>query len=353
MEKINRLKKLFTNYNLDGYIVPKNDEFFGEYIPENKDRLKFISNFSGSFGFALILNKKNFLFVDGRYTLQAKIQSKKYFKIITIPDKFPYEVLKNKKLNIGFDPKLHTHKALKIFFNKTNCNFVSINQNLVDKLWPQNKRNNTKKFYVLPKKATGQNYKLKINKLISLLNKKKVDFQFISSSENIAWLLNIRGQDSDFTPVPNSYLTISNNKKINLFCDLKKIDLKIKKKLNNIKILDIKDIYQFLSRIKNKRILLDSSSCSIYFENILRKNNKIIEFSDPIYLLKSIKSKIEISNTIKAHILDGAALTKFLIWLKNNYKKNNIDEISAQEKLFKFRNKNKSFNRFFNLLYMP
>ena len=101
MEKINKLTKLYSYYNLDGYIVPKNDEFFGEYIPPNKDKLKFISNFSGSYGLALILKNKNYLFVDGRYTLQAKIQSGKYFQIITVPHKFPSDILKNKRLKIG------------------------------------------------------------------------------------------------------------------------------------------------------------------------------------------------------------------------------------------------------------
>ena len=132
MEKINKLKKLLNQYNLDGYLIPKNDEFFGEYIPENKDRLNFISNFSGSYGFALVLKNKNYLFVDGRYTLQANIQSGKLFKIVTIPKKFPSEILKKKKLKIGFDPKLHTEKNLKIFFSKTNCSFLPIRQNLID-----------------------------------------------------------------------------------------------------------------------------------------------------------------------------------------------------------------------------
>ena len=120
MEKINRLKKLFNNYKLDGYIVPKNDEFFGEYVPENNDKLKFISNFSGSFGFALILKNKNYLFVDGRYSLQAKIESGKLFNIVTIPNKLPSDILKKRRLKIGFDPKLYTKETLKIFFSKTN-----------------------------------------------------------------------------------------------------------------------------------------------------------------------------------------------------------------------------------------
>jgi Xaa-Pro aminopeptidase len=96
MEKIDSLKKLFNYHNIDGYIIPKNDEFFSEYVPDNKDKLKFISNFSGSYGFALILKNKNYLFVDGRYALQAQIQSGKTFNIITLPYKFPANVLKKK-----------------------------------------------------------------------------------------------------------------------------------------------------------------------------------------------------------------------------------------------------------------
>jgi len=97
MEEIEKLKKILKREKVDGYIIPKNDEFFDEYIPDHNDRLNFLTNFSGSYGFALILNNKNFLFVDGRYTLQANNQSGKYFKIITIPDKMPRDILKEKK----------------------------------------------------------------------------------------------------------------------------------------------------------------------------------------------------------------------------------------------------------------
>ena len=110
-------KRFFKKYRIDGYIVPKNDEYFNEYIHSSKDRLKFISNFSGSAGFAIILKNKNYLFVDGRYTIQANYQSGKNFKIVTIPNKFPRDILKpNKKIVLGFDPKLHTEKQLKFLF---------------------------------------------------------------------------------------------------------------------------------------------------------------------------------------------------------------------------------------------
>ena len=118
MEKIKKLKNILIREKLDGYLIPKNDEFFGEYIPDHNDRLNFITNFSGSYGFALILKNQNYLFVDGRYTLQANNQSGKLFKIITIPDKMPNDILKRKRLIIGFDPKLFTRKSLSFFFGK-------------------------------------------------------------------------------------------------------------------------------------------------------------------------------------------------------------------------------------------
>jgi len=343
MEKINKLRKSLNYYNLDGYIVPKNDEFFGEYVPQNKDKLKFISNFSGSYGLALILKKNNHLFVDGRYTLQAQIESGKFFNINTIPKIFPTNILKKKKFKIGFDPKLHTQKSLKIFFNKTNCELMPVKENLIEKLWVKKKNRTLKKFYTLSKKAVGQNYKLKISRLTNILDKEKIDFQFISAGENIAWLLNLRGQDSEYTPIPNAYLTIDSTKKINLFCNLKKIEASFRRKYKDIKFIDIKYTDIFLSKVINKKILIDSSTCSICFEDILKKNNKIINYIDPIYFLKSIKSKIEIKNTIRSHIHDGAALTKFLFWVKKNYKKKDINEMNAQEKLLRLRKKNKDF----------
>jgi len=343
MEKIKKLKRLLNKNNLDGYYVPKNDEFFCEYISANKDRLKFISNFSGSYGFAIILKDKNYLFVDGRYTLQANIESKKFFKVITLPNKLPLDILKKKKLKIGYDPRLHTKKNLNTVFNKTRCKLIPTKSNLIDKLWFRNEKTKSKEYYLLPKKAVGQPHKFKIKKLISSLNSKGVNFQLITSSENIAWLLNIRGNDSEFTPLPNALLTVDTYDKINLFCDLKKINQSLITKFKNIKILDIKQIEFYLSKVRNKKILLDADSCSLHFDSILNKNNKIIYSSDPINFLKSIKSKIEINNIIKCHIYDGAALTKFLFWLKKNYKVKNITEIKAQETLLKFRKKNKSF----------
>ena len=116
---INKIKKLIIKKNLDGYIVPKNDKFFTEY--SKISNLELVSNFSGSAGFAIILKRKNYLFVDGRYTIQAKKQSGKNFKILEIPLIWPKNIFKSfkNKLDIGFDPKLFTYNSLNHYFDSS------------------------------------------------------------------------------------------------------------------------------------------------------------------------------------------------------------------------------------------
>ena len=214
-QRLNSLKKLLNSNKIDGYIVPKNDEFFGEYVNPRDDRLKYISNFSGSAGFAVILKNKSYLFVDGRYTLQSKMESGKHFKIVEIHKINPNKILSqiNKKISLGFDPKLLNENNLKRNFNIKNINLVSIEQNLIDKIWKNRPKPLYKKFYFLKTKDVGQDYKKKISLISNLLLKKKINNLLITAPENIAWLLNIRGSDIKYSPVTNCHAIINNKKK--------------------------------------------------------------------------------------------------------------------------------------------
>ena len=171
MEKINKLKNILIREKLDGYLISKNDEFFEEYTPSYKDRLKFISNFSGSSGFSLILRDKNYLFVDGRYSLQAQNQSGKNFKIITFPKKMPKDILRDKKFLIGYDSRFFTKNFFNLFFSKSKCIFIPINENLIDKIWKRRAISTRNKFYVLPNHSVGSSYKTKVKKIVSNLKK--------------------------------------------------------------------------------------------------------------------------------------------------------------------------------------
>ena len=110
-----------------------------------------------------------------------------------------------------------------------------------------------------------------------------------------------------------------------------------------IKFLEVKTCAETLIGIKNKKFIIDFNSCSYFFKTIINENNKILKLKDPIYFLKAIKGKQEIKNIKKAHIYDGVALTKYLFWLKKNFYRKNINEISASQKLFKLRKRNKKF----------
>ena len=337
---INKIKNIIIKKNLDGYLVPKNDKYFTEY--SKISNLELVSNFSGSAGFAIILRNKNYLFVDGRYTIQAKKQSGKKFKILEIPLIWPrniFDSYKN-KLNIGFDPKLFTYNSLKYYFSNT-CNLMPINEDLFSL---KKKRSSIlNEFYKLDEKVAGESSKSKVNKVVKILNKKKIDYFFISAGENVCWLLNIRGKDLPNSPIANCNIILAKDKKIYFFSKLGKIT-KIKKKFINQKVFfyDEEKLFEILKSIKKGNFGIDGKTCSIFNEEIIKSNFIIKERSDFIYYLKSIKNKVEIKNMINAHIEDGVSLTKFLYWIKN-IKKLNLTEQQIEKKLENYRKQNKNY----------
>jgi len=336
-KKIQILRNKFKKYNIDGYVIPKNDDYFTEYSKIN--RLKIISNFSGSAGLAIILKNKNYLFTDGRYTIQSQIESGRNFKIISYEKIINCDLFKN--LTLGIDPKLFTYDQIKKFFIKKN-KIRFIDNNLIDEI-KNEKISDNFPFFSLSKNIVGESCNSKINKISKYLKKNKSDYLFVSAPENVAWILNIRGKDSPNSPVPNSRLIISKTKKIFLISKIQKAKKLIKKKIIRLnELIDINDLPDKILQLKGNNFIVDDKSCSIYFENIIKSKFKIKKKEDPIYLLKAIKNKTEIKNMIDAHILDGAALTKFIYWIQNINKKQ-ISEVQAQNKLEKFRKMNKSY----------
>ena len=337
IKKIQILRSKFKKYNIDGYIIPKNDDYFTEYSKIN--RLKVISNFSGSAGLAVILKNKNYLFTDGRYTIQSQIESGKNFKIVSFEKIVDCNLFKNLKL--GIDPKLFTYEQIKKFFLKNN-RIKFITKNLIDEI-EKKKINDSSLFFSLKKNIVGESTNSKLNKICKYLKKNKSDHIFISAPENVAWILNIRGRDGPNSPLPNSRLIISKTKKIFLISKIKKCKKLLTEKIINLnEIIDISEFPKKILNLVGKSFIIDSSTCSIFYENIIKSKFKIIKRKDPTYLLKAIKNKIEINNMKKAHVLDGAALTKFIYWIKNTNKKQ-ITEVDAQNKLEKLRRMNKNF----------
>jgi Xaa-Pro aminopeptidase len=336
-KEINELREKFKKYNIDGYVVPKNDDYFTEYSKIN--RLKIISNFSGSAGLAIILKDKNYLFTDGRYTIQSEMESGKYFKIVSYEKIINCKLFKN--LRLGLDPKLFTQQQIKNYFLKNNqIKFLS--NNLIDEIKNQ-KVVKSIPFFSLKDEIVEESRKSKINKIINYLKKNKADNLFVTAPENVAWILNIRGGDGPNSPVPNSRLIINKSKKIFLITELYKAKKLIKEKIiNKNQLIPTNDLSNKILALNGKNFIIDNKSCSVFYENIIKSKFKIIKREDPTYLLKAIKNNTEIDNMIRSHVIDGVALTKFIYWIKKVNKKK-ITEVDAQIKLEKFRKKNNRY----------
>ncbi len=329
------INNIILSNNLDGYILPKNDNYFTEYSKINN--LKSVTKFSGSAGFAIFLKHKKYLFVDGRYTIQAEKESGKNYEICEVPYLWPKDILKNKS-KIGFDPDLFTSETLKKYFGDK---FILVPVN-----FKFTKKKNIKEnypFFSLETIVAGESVNNKINRLIRIMKKKKIDYNFISSGENICWLLNIRGKDLPHSPIANCKMILTINRKIFLFSNQDKIkEIKLTHKKLKIKFLKEDDIFKCLINFKIGNFCIDSKTCSVFEESLINYKFKITDREDSIYILKSIKNKTEIKNMINTHIEDGVALTKFLYWIKNHNIKN-LTEKKIEQKLEIFRKRNKNY----------
>ena len=330
---IKYIKQFINNNNLDGYIIPKNDYYFTEYSKINN--LSKVTNFTGSAGFSLILKKQNYLFVDGRYTLQARKQSGKNFKILEIPYIWPKDLSNLKNYKIGFDPKLFTENTLHKYFND-QFNLIPYSFNFNNKI-----EKKTDVITNLNKSITGEDSKSKIDKITRYLKKNKINYLYVSASENVNWLLNIRGKDLPNSPLVNCKLIITDKGKLYLFINLKKISKSFKKKFKNVILCEENNLFKVIIYLKKGFFCIDRNTCSVFEKQLISSRFNISLEDDPIYNLKSIKNKVEINNTIKAHIEDGVALTKFLFWYKFNNKK--ITEKNVETKLNQLRRKSKNY----------
>ncbi len=344
MNNLNKLKNLLIEKNIDAYLVPKNDCFFNEFIKTSNDRLRYVSNFTGSAGTALIFKKKNYLFVDGRYTLQAKQESGHLFNIIDISKINILSFLKKNHTNIkiGYDPNLFRFQVIKNIL-KEKINLVSIEKNLIDQIWKDKKKEVYKNAFILENRYSGISHINKIKNLKNLLDINEKNSFFITSNENVCWLLNIRGGDSFYSPLLNAFALIQKNK-ITVFCNLKKVGNKLIRSFKkNVQFSDIRSLKERLMKSKILSVKIDPAITSYGLIKLLQSIKIKCQFiKDPIFYLKSKKNKIEIQNLKIAHIFDGVALVKFFFWIDQFKNKKKLNEINSQKKLESFR-KNNSF----------
>lgn len=332
---------------LSAYIVPSGDEFMNEYVPAYARRLEFLTCFTGSAGMAIILENKAAFFTDGRYILQAASQLPKgEYEIINTADVKPAEWLKNNLQEggvIGLNPMLYSKDNILKYKAITE---VSLCDDLIDLIWENKPQKPASQVKIHHFEHSGRSHQDKIFQILKVVKDQNADMLFITAPDSICWLLNIRGGDVPNTPLVLARLLLEVRGDGILFVDLD--DAQVKENLtrhlgDRITIQPLNRVNNFVQETADKNILLDKTFAPYLFFSKLEKNNTLVEITDPCTLPKACKNSTEISGSYDAHLRDGVAVTSFLFWLENNFRKQNVTEISASDKLIEFRRKDKAF----------
>ena len=340
-KRIEEARKVMGKYKVDAYIVTSSDYHQSEYIDDYFKGREYLSGFTGSAGVLVIFKDEACLWTDGRYHIQAENQLKgsevKLFKQgnLGVPTYKEYIVSKlAEDSKIGIDAKILLSSDINEILSKKKYKIVDFD--LLGEVWNGRKALPNGKIFILEDKYTGKSYKEKVKEIRKVLKEKGADYNIISSLDDIAWIYNFRGCDIIHNPVALSF-TIISEKKSTLYINEKKLDKKAQKYFKDNKI-EVKEYFEFFKDIKKLKgsILVDFNKISYAIYEAISKN-ALINSMNPSTYLKAHKNETEIANTKEIHIQDGVAIVKFMYWLKNNYKKENITEFSAEQKINSLR----------------
>jgi Xaa-Pro aminopeptidase len=348
--RVAALRKIITHQKLDGFIVPRSDEHQGEYVPPCQERLEYISGFTGSAGFAIILKHKAAIFIDGRYTLQIKQQvDVKLFTPVSSLEPDMREWLVNTvpaNTKIGYDPRLHTAQdieRLSKILQRISATLIAVEQNPIDLIWKNRPAAPKGMVTVHPKSLAGETSQSKIERITHTLLVDRIDALLVSDPHNIAWVFNMRGSDVAHTPIALCYALIPADGTPTLFIDPAKISDITREHLTVNAELASPDELNIAIRqaaAGKRKIRLDKTTASIYFKTLVEQSGGNADMgSDPITLMKAVKNSSEIAGTRAAHLRDGAALVQFLAWLDVEAPKGHLTEIDTVKALEHFRRK--------------
>lgn len=343
-ERVGLLRKELKRMRLDGYIVPRSDEHQGEYVPACAERLFWLTGFSGSAGTAVVLTRKAAIFVDGRYTVQAREQTDHAtFELRQVPgDKLSNWIAENagKGARIGYDPKLHTLseiEQLEKALATRGIELVAVEENLVDAVWSDRPPPPTGMVVPHPIEYAGVSADSKIADVRKHLKDAGEDALLLTMPDSIAWLLNIRGSDLPHTPFALGFAIVHAGAKPELFMAPAKLDGTVKAHVAASATVrkpdELAERFAALGK-KHARVRVDPETAGKWFADTLTAAGAVVvRGPDPCQLAKARKNATEIAGARAAHLRDGAVMCRFLAWLDREAKKGSLDEIAVAERL--------------------
>jgi Xaa-Pro aminopeptidase len=345
-ERLDDLRAELARRNLDGFIVPRTDEYQGEYVPPHSDRLRWLTGFTGSAGVAVVLMDKAAIFIDGRYTLQ--VQSEVHPDIIEpqhLADAPPGDWVSEhlpKGAKLGFDPWLHTQQSAKTFrvaVEKAGGELVAVSDNPIDAIWENQPAAPIASVVPHPMEYAGKSSVDKRRDIGAALQKDGLDAAVLTAPDSVAWLLNIRGGDVSHTPLPLSYAIAHASGSVDLFIDPRKLAPEVGAHLGNGVSVAAPDAFPAaLEALAGKSVRVDpNGAASAVFERLNAGGAVVETGADPCALPKACKNEVELTGARNAHERDGAALTRFLAWVAAESPKGSLREIQAADQLQDYR----------------
>lgn len=345
-ENLPKLRAALKGMKLDGFLIPHEDEYQNEYLPDCNERLMWATGFTGSAGAAIVMTKKAAIFVDGRYTLQVRAQAD--------GNLFSYENLEGRGVTkwlaanvgegdvIGYDPRLHSPdalNALRAAVDMAGGRLEPVSTNPIDAAWNDRPAQPLAPLRVQPDEHAGESHADKRARIGENIAAKGADAALITAPASIAWLLNVRGGDVMCTPLPLSTAILKSDGQVDLYIRPEKMTDAVHAHLGNQVSVHAEDALEGgLAAMNGKTVIADPGTSSAwFFDRLDDAGANIIRAMDPIALPKACKNVTEIAGTAEAHRRDGAAIVNFLHWLDTEAQSGTYDEIDAAQKLEEFR----------------
>lgn len=347
-KRITALRAIMKREGIDYYYIPTADFHESEYVVEYFKARKFITGFTGSAGVAVIGQEEAWLWTDGRYFIQAAAQIEGLgFGLMKMGQEGVPTVMQylGEKLQegqcIGFDARVVNTNDAKEFAKIAAKKHGSLktDKDLLDEVWTDRPALVHQPADVLKDEFNGEATASKLARVREQMEKEEAQYHIISTLDDIAWILNVRGNDIPHVPVVLSFLVIGKEDAM-WFVEENALSDAVKEMAAEcgITIRPYEDVYAYAATIpENSTVLLDKRKVNYRITNALSETVHIVSKANPSQLMKAIKNEIELENTRKAHLLDGIAVTKFMYWLKKNVGKIPMDEVSVSDYLQSLR----------------
>jgi Xaa-Pro aminopeptidase len=347
-DRLQLLRKLMRQNGFSAYIIPTDDFHSSEYVGDYFKTRKYMSGFTGSAGTLVVLPDEAALWTDGRYFLQAEEQLKDSSILLmkmgqpNVPSIAEYlcEHL-SEETKIGFDGRTVTNRFVNKIAEKTNVKGITFHgeYDLVDQIWEDRPSLSAEPVWELPVEYAGLSREEKLAKVREKIKEQGADTLLVTALDEIAWLLNLRGNDVLNTPVFLAYMLIEKETAL-LFAQEKIFSAEICDRLwqAGVNILPYEKIEELLRNLTERQtILVDGGRVNYRLMHCIPERVKKVEASSPIEWMKAVKTPAEMEHIREAHVKDGVAVTKFIYWLKTEAAQGGITEMGAAEKLEEFR----------------